>query len=123
MEDMYLLFILFTPVIMIGLGASLYNYPPKDIEDYYGYRTKRAMKSKETWKFAQKYAGKIWVITGVPTLAVSLFVFLYCNAKFAANMNNIFLLLLGIQLIIVMLPIPLVEHALKKIFDEHGKYL
>ncbi|MBD0831250.1 SdpI family protein [Aestuariibaculum sediminum] len=50
--------IIFTSILTgsVGLiaGAILKKYPPKDINWWYGYRTKRAMESQEKWDFAQK---------------------------------------------------------------------
>lgn len=33
-------------------------WPPKKINDLYGYRTKRSKKSQEAWEFAQNYANQ-----------------------------------------------------------------
>jgi len=116
MTNVYLICLLLTPVLTSGLGLAWYKNPPKEIDHYAGYRTKRAMKNTETWIYAQKYAGKLWTITGIPTLILTIFL-LYCKEKFANNIENIFLAFLGIQLLIASIPIPFVEHALKKKFN------
>lgn len=38
-------------------------FVPKEINDFYGYRTKQSKKSKEAWDFAQQHSGQlmIWV--------------------------------------------------------------
>jgi uncharacterized membrane protein len=38
--------------------ATLYKlFPPKDIHSLYGYKSKRALKTIETWKEANRFAG------------------------------------------------------------------
>lgn len=63
------------PVIMIGFGWLLKNHPPKEINAIYGYRTKRSMKNKEMWEFANRYCGRLWLKIGavmaVPTAIAS----------------------------------------------------
>ncbi len=51
------------PIICIATGVSIYiiimiqdRYPPKKINNIYGYRTKRSMKSQEHWDYAQNYS-------------------------------------------------------------------
>ena len=43
-------------VIFLIVGLIMYNFPPKEINWLYGYRTTASMKSKERWDFAQKYS-------------------------------------------------------------------
>ena len=56
---------LFIPFIMIIVGWSFINNPPKKINLVLGYRTTMSMKNIETWKFAHNYCGKILVKSGL----------------------------------------------------------
>lgn len=46
------------PVLIISLVAIIIAkvVPPRRINSWYGYRTKRSMKNQRTWDFAQKYS-------------------------------------------------------------------
>ena len=56
---------LLMPLTMIIFGRHFMHNPPKDINSSYGYRTSMSMKSRETWDFAHRYFGRLWVILGL----------------------------------------------------------
>ena len=61
METMdWVLYILVGPVIAL-IAFIFQMFPPKKINQFYGYRTKRSMQNEETWKEAQVYANK-WML-------------------------------------------------------------
>jgi uncharacterized membrane protein len=47
-------------------------FPPKKINDLYGYRTSASKKSQAHWDFAQQYSTKIMAASGVVLLLISL---------------------------------------------------
>jgi uncharacterized membrane protein len=47
-----------TALIFIVGGFILVKYPPKKINQLYGYRTESSMKNQARWDFAQKYAAQ-----------------------------------------------------------------
>lgn len=56
-------------ILLLIMGLILKKLPPKNINDFYGYRTSASMKSPERWEFAQKYAatetiklGAVWIL-------------------------------------------------------------
>ena len=53
------------PIIMIVSGITFFLIPPKKINSFYGYRTRRSMQNNETWEFAHKFSGKIMFIVGI----------------------------------------------------------
>ena len=53
------------PLMMIGIGRLFMKRPPKRINGIYGYRTKRSMKTQETWDFAHRYLGNLWFKIGL----------------------------------------------------------
>jgi len=57
--------------IFIVAGVILYLRPPKNINQVYGYRTKRSMSSQEAWKYAQPEAGKQLIYFGLTYLSTS----------------------------------------------------
>ncbi|VEJ35943.1 Predicted integral membrane protein [Aedoeadaptatus ivorii] len=70
--------VLLVPIIMIVFGWLLYARGPKEINPTYGYRTKRSMKSPEAWQFAQKFFGKIWLVTDIVLAVAGL---LFCSLR------------------------------------------
>ncbi len=61
---LFLLPALSGPVYILA-GILMWRYPPKKINGWYGYRTPRSMRSKEAWKFAQRYAAREMVRWGI----------------------------------------------------------
>lgn len=55
---------LLIPLIMIVFGMRFIKKPPEKINYIYGYRTSMSMKNQETWDFAHRYCGKLWLILG-----------------------------------------------------------
>ncbi len=65
------LMLLITPFIMIFFGGKFKNNPPDKINWIYGYRTKMSMKNKDTWIFAHKKIGGIWLKSGIILAVIS----------------------------------------------------
>ena len=110
------------PLVMVICGMSYVKRGPKRITKIQGYRSKMSMKNRETWDFAHKYLGDLWFKLGAPLLAVtsvvSLVVFRESNEKIVFWCYVI----LAIQLVLMLLPVYYTEKALKKNFDENGKW-
>ncbi|WP_339610405.1 SdpI family protein [uncultured Planktosalinus sp.] len=45
-------------IIFLIAGYIMLKYPPKNINHFYGYRTRRSMESKEKWDFAQIFSAR-----------------------------------------------------------------
>lgn len=103
---------------MIGFGYLFIKRPPNEINSVIGYRTKMSTKNKETWKFAHKYSGKVWIMSGTFTAIISFLLIIALNNF--KSYNQIMLGLFYIQIIILLLVIPLTELALRKNFDKNG---
>ena len=107
---------LLIPMSMIIFGYRFTNKPPRKINMFHGYRTKRAMQNQETWRFAHHYVGKLWLTLGIILLLLSLIIM---NAVVNADENLVALLALMVvlfQMIGMISPIYFTEKALKKHF-------
>lgn len=51
-------------LIYIITGQIVLRYPPKKINDFYGYRTSRSKKSQAHWDYAQKESSKYIIQSG-----------------------------------------------------------
>ena len=125
MEIGFWLFMLFCelliPFVMIVFGGIFARKAPGTINVWYGYRTALSMKNRDTWEFAHRYIGKLWVRLGWITLILSLLPLLLLFGKDVDTVGNASLVLTPIQLIIMVVPIFKTEAALKRTFDQSGR--
>ncbi len=103
---------------MIGFGLLLVKKPPQGINSFFGYRTSMSGKNNETWDFAQKYAGKVWLLSGV--LNLLLFATLIFLLNGTPNFKNVCTIIIYAQLFVLLLVILPTELALRKNFDKDG---
>ena len=47
-------------------------WPPKEINDLYGYRSTRSKKSQEAWDFAQQYANRLMLLISALNLLLGI---------------------------------------------------
>ena len=104
--------ILLLPIIMILCGILMYKCPIKR-NRIVGYRTSITLKNDKTWKYANKLMGKIWLIIGLLLLLISTtIILLFSNSKNITSISSVYI---GIQIIIMIIPIIFVEiHLYKK---------
>lgn len=109
------------PVIMVVFGTIFGTHIPKKINTIYGYRTTRSMKNQDTWQFAHKYWGGLWIRLGIivliPSVLLSLLFFYFPSKNAMAVFSLVTVMLQTIVLVISIVP---VEKALKRTFDENG---
>ena len=68
-------------LIYIVTGRLVFRYPPKKINDFYGYRTSRSKKSQAHWDFAQKESSKYIIQSGYYCLLTCVPFILYESGK------------------------------------------
>lgn len=66
-----LIMVCLTPAVMIGFGRRFVRRPPGEINGGYGYRTAMSMKNADTWAFAHRTCGRLWLRWGIAVLPVS----------------------------------------------------
>lgn len=67
---------LLIPLVMVIFGAIFTRRPPKNINGFYGYRTRRSMESPEAWRYAHQVFGQTWMRWGTILLLATLTLFL-----------------------------------------------
>ena len=101
------------------VGIVFWMCPPRQINEFYGYRTTRSRKSQEAWDFAQKYSAKMMTVLGLVALIVAAAAHLFRNSL---CINSDYLMLYDIcitlllPIIVVLPPIVLTELELRKRF-------
>lgn len=104
---------------MIGFGALFVKNPPSEINDGFGYRTSMSSKNEETWDFAHRYSGKVWLYLGIINIIVSLPIFIIF--KDSGKIDDIVAYVMYIGIFLLLLVIPITEIKLRKVFDKNGQ--
>ena len=111
---------LLMPVLMIILGARFRRRPPKSINAFFGYRTRRSMINRDTWAYAHRFFGRIWLILGLILLPLSVVYMCLCRRTDADTISRSATILCLIQLVILIVPIFFTEKAIRQHFDDDG---
>ena len=105
-------------ILTVG-GAVFWACPPRQINEFYGYRTIRSRKSQEAWDFAQKYSAKMMTVLGLVALAVAS-ISHWLRSRLCLNSEYVMLYDIGITaVLVVMVVIPsivMTEIKLRKRF-------
>lgn len=104
--------------ILLG-GFCMKKYAASTADYSIGYKTNRAMASKEAWNFANNKCGSLWIIIGAVIFAAviisALFIQPNINEK-AGNWLQPLLLILHITAVITSL-----AYTEKQLIDKFGK--
>ena len=113
--------VLLLPAFMLGMGIWYTKKPPRYFSRLVGYRTAMAKKSRDTWRFAQRFFGKICCFVSPAVLALSLVGMLLFLGKSIFAVAIFSCILLAVQgTIYVSLMIP-TELALRKVYNRYGR--
>lgn len=108
--------VLLIPLTMVGFGWVFLHRPPKEINGFYGYRTRRSTASPQAWAFAHAYMGRLWLWTGIGMLLPVSAVMLCCIGKSVDETGIWGTVVLTAECVLMLLPIIPTERALKKRF-------
>ena len=118
-----IVWMLLTAIVMLIGGGYFSKGGPKKINRFVGYRTRMAMKNQDTWEFAHKYCGKIWLRAGLIMLALTAIPVTFLLARENIDLRMVIsvsvatVFLQGMALLISIIP---TEVALRKNFDKDG---
>lgn len=117
-----LICVLFIPAMMFVLGLIFEKRPPKKINYLCGYRTRRSMKNKEAWSFANSYMGKLFWKVSIPVFFAffaAMLPLISSDEDTVGNFGTIVILAqAAVMLLCCVFP---VERELKRRFDEDGR--
>ena len=108
------------PALMTGAGWMLWKHSPKNINAIYGYRTRMSSLNQNTWRFAQEYAGRLWVRWGIRMMPVSILLLMIFAASGETAASIAGSVLCIVQIVIMLSSIAVVERMLNKVFDKQG---
>ena len=110
---------LLIPISMVLLGILFYRKPPEAINPVFGYRSERSMKNIETWRYAHRLCGRLWIISGAVALACSPLLLFFIGDE-VTTVGIVGGAVCFAQMVCMVCPIFFVESALKKRFDRDG---
>lgn len=108
------------PVIMIFAGYMMHAHTPKEINWAIGYRTRRSMKSMETWRFAHEHCGRLWQKTGLIMLVPSLVAHVPVYGMPENVIGTLGTVIMLVQCAVLVISVIPTERALKRRFPENG---
>ena len=79
-----------------------------------------SMKNKETWEFAHRYCGKLWIVLGLALMPLSLISLLFVLNKEISMIAAVGTVVCFIQIIPMLCSLIPTEIALRKRFDKNG---
>ena len=114
---------LLIPAVMVFFGLRFEKKTPKPARSMFsfGYRTVMSMKSKETWDFAHKTVGKLYVIMGIILAVLSIVVLMFTIGKDKDTIGFTGMIICYVQIVGMLLPCIPTELALRRNFDKNGK--
>jgi len=111
---------LLIPIIMIIAGNSMRLGKFKTINSIVGYRTRRSMKNQQTWDYAQRECGRLWMRWGVLMLLPAAVIMLLLLGKEIPTVGTVGGIVTVLQMLPPLLSIAIVEKKLREKFDENG---
>ena len=110
------IFDLLLPAAVTAIGLLFTFRPPRRINAFYGYRTRRSMASQPAWDMAHRLYGRITLRAGPPLIAFAVL------AKLLMPLppETLSLALLPFSLAALVAPIPAVEKRLRATGEEDG---
>ncbi len=83
----------FSGLILIVAAIIIQKFPPKEINDLYGYRSGRSKQSQEAWDFAQPYSAELLIWVGIYNILIgTLGIFYSLQLGWAMGISITFLL-------------------------------
>ena len=100
--------------LLFFFSLIFYFFPPKKINDFYGYRTYRTMKNKDVWDFSNKFFNKTLLLYSGICFIVALGL-AYLNLTWMSSWVP-----MGLLAFTVVVCIASTEKSLNENFDKEG---
>ena len=113
---------LLMPVLLYRFGKFFENDDNTEINYAFGYRTNRSMQNRDTWRFAQKFWGRLRKKTALACLVMAVIPMVLVYGKDADTVATVGGIVCTAQLIPMLFTIPKTEKALKETFDNQGEF-
>jgi uncharacterized membrane protein len=89
------------PLFIVGFVFALaafitLQFPPKNINSIYGYRTSRSMKNQENWDLAQRFSSQLMLKQGLIMLVLAFILAILPITTEVATLISLLLLLTSV---------------------------
>ena len=101
------------PIIITIIGHLMNKYPPKKVNWFVGYRTRKSMKDETVWKVANEYCGKLWMRIGLIMLVVALLLRLLVYFKIIILSETFLTIIVLCEVVPLLLSGVMVENKIK----------
>ena len=101
-----------TGVIFVITALISLRFPPKKINDLYGYRTGNSKKNQEVWNFSQKFSSIKMIQSGLFLVAIS-----FLGMVFHPDEKVQLIVGIGLSILICVFLFYTTEKAIKKNFQ------
>jgi len=101
-------------ILMTVLGWLYVKYPPKKINQLYGYRTRRSMSNQQIWDYANRIGSKMMLSLGLVLIFLGIVLFFFYPLN-TVILVTVFLMLIGIGIGMFWC-----ETQLNKRYDKNG---
>lgn len=112
----------FFPLLVLLNGVLFYFITPSHYYSRYGFRNGLSTKSKDTWEFSQKYAGKLCFKMVLIVLPLTIAIKLLMVGQSLDILGPTTAIIVTVQIVfyfLIMLCLP--NREIRKYFDENGK--
>lgn len=101
------------PVIITITGYLMNKYPPKKVNWFVGYRTRKSMKDENVWKMANEYCGSLWIKIGTIMLAIASLICILSYFKIIICSETFIIIFIFCEIVPLLLSGVMVENKLK----------
>lgn len=91
----------------------MYKRPPKKINWFVGYRTRKSMKNEKVWEKANRYCGKLWIIIGLMMVIVAVILNVLLYFKIIIFSETVLIIIVLSEIITLLLSGLMVENKIK----------
>ena len=103
------------PGLVLSILSWIYKiHPPKSINLFYGYRTRRSMRNQETWDFGNVIGAKMMLWVGILSFIVGVFAYFF-TPRWSMGISTFFLV------VAIFVGVFWCERQLETHFDKNGK--
>ncbi len=108
---MYVIYII--PILITLIGILMYKRPPKKVNWFVGYRTRKSMKNEKVWETANKHCGKLWIIIGLAMIVVAILLNVLFYFRIVVFSETILSIIVLSEIIPILLSGLMVERKIK----------
>ena len=108
---MYVIYII--PILITLIGILMYKRPPKKVNWFVGYRTRKSMKNEKVWEEANRYCGKLWIIIGLAMIVVAILLNVLFYFRIIIFSETILTIIVLSEIIPILLSGLMVEYKIK----------